>query len=181
MTIKLNEAPNSVLTALSLHALKRGCCTMSAILCYLPTFSSSASSCHETTCFADTGSGCCYMGCLSPTEEGRLTGLKEGLENIILAGNLRVKNGENATAVALDQTTSTIRLIENIAIKGSYGAVLTDIKAELTERLRIHTLTMPLLGSEGVQTDIFEQPARVNAAAQNGVTPSAPPAYEFKH
>ena len=177
MTIKLNEAPKSVLTALSLHALKHGCCTMSAILCYLPTLSTSATgSCQsESPCFADTGSGCCYMGCLSPTEEGRLTGLKEGLEHLILAGNLRVKNGENQTAVALDQTTSTINLIGSIAIQGSYGAMLTNIKAELTERLRIHAITMPLLGC------IFEQPARVNAAAQNGVTPSAPPAYESKH
>ena len=173
MALKLNEAPESVLGALNWHAFKRGCCTVTAILCCLPTLSVSVS--HNTDgigcghgncgcngsggCCSPQGSGCCYMGCLNEAEEGSLTGLQEGLGYIINAGNQRVKAGENLRTVALEQFQQTIDLLKEIRMGGSYETLLNDIKTGLSSRLKIYTETMRILGNEASQRRVVsEQP-----------------------
>ena len=187
MAFKLNEAPESVLSALDEHAFKRGCCTVTAILCCLPTLGfSTGGECGDGNdgCCNSHGSGCCYMGCLDESQEGSLTGLKDGLERIIKAANRRVKEGEDSATVSLEQVQQTINLLKRITISGSYQKLLNNMVRQLNNRVDIYTETTRLLGDGESQRRIVREPPRqqvtIFSASRGEPVASAPPQSEEK-
>lgn len=119
----LNEAPNTVLSAISSHTAKRKCTTFLSVLCCLPTLGVSACG---LWCIGEPK--CCFPENITlPTEAG-LTVLIEALNKIrYIASGKDSDNFDEKTRIAW-QVKTTIAVLEQVMlanhIQGGYKEVI---------------------------------------------------------